>query len=77
MNYVRESVLECSSPLELFVGRGTFESARGLAHSRTLARGCGCMTQLLLHRLGCEEAADGLVGESEAGGGAEHAGEFV
>ena len=34
----RESVLECSSPLELFAGRLTLESAGGPAHSRTLPR---------------------------------------
>jgi hypothetical protein len=34
----RGSVLECSSPLELFVGQMTFESAGGPAHSKTLSR---------------------------------------
>jgi len=34
----RVSVLECSSPLELFVGLTTLESAGGPAHSRTLSR---------------------------------------
>ncbi len=33
-------VLECASPLALWLGRsGRVESARGLAHSKTLARG--------------------------------------
>ena len=34
----RVSVLECSSPLELFAGLTTLESAGGPAHSRTLSR---------------------------------------
>jgi hypothetical protein len=34
----RGSVLECSSPLELFAGRDTLESAGGPAQSRTLPR---------------------------------------
>jgi hypothetical protein len=34
----RDSVLECSSPLELFGGGETLESAGGPAHSRTLSR---------------------------------------
>jgi hypothetical protein len=34
----RVSVLECSSPLELFAGQTTPESAGGPAHSRTLPR---------------------------------------
>jgi len=32
---VRDSVLECSSPLELFERFVAHESARGLAHSRS------------------------------------------
>lgn len=48
---------------------------------QTLSAG-GCVagigkTGLLLRRLGCEQTADGLIGEAEAGGGAEHAGELV
>ncbi len=34
----RGSVLECSSPLELFAGQWTLESAGGPAHSKTLPR---------------------------------------
>jgi hypothetical protein len=34
----RGSVLECSSPLELFAGQAMFESAGGPAHSKTLPR---------------------------------------
>ena len=34
----RVSVLECSSPLELFAGQTPSESAGGPAHSRTLPR---------------------------------------
>jgi len=34
----RDSVLECSSPLEIFAGQTTSESAGGPAHSRTLPR---------------------------------------
>lgn len=42
------------------------------------AGGCTAFIgRLLLRRLGCEEAADGLLGEAEAGGGADHAGEFI
>jgi hypothetical protein len=36
--FIRDSVLECSSPLELSAGRETFESAGGPAHSKTLSR---------------------------------------
>ena len=37
-------VLECASPLALWLGSaGRAESARGLAHSKTLARGRGFM----------------------------------
>ncbi len=35
---LRDSVLECSSPLELFAGQATLESAGGPAHSKTLPR---------------------------------------
>ena len=35
---MRASVLECSSPLELFADLWTFESAGGPAHSKTLTR---------------------------------------
>ena len=36
---IRDSVLECYSPLELFASHETDESAGGPAHSRTLPRG--------------------------------------
>ncbi|MDZ4401548.1 M56 family metallopeptidase [Prosthecobacter sp.] len=36
--FIRDSVLECSSPLELSAGQKTLESAGGPAHSKTLSR---------------------------------------
>jgi hypothetical protein len=37
MDCIRE-VLDCASPLALSMGRGLFQSARGLAQSKTLSR---------------------------------------